>query len=427
MKLKILITAGLLTSVLNADFTLEYKMDGNMKQKVQYKDAQHVLITTDGGQRGESGGQLIVGDKKFMVMKQNGKTKYMDMDVMMEQMKQFGSMMGSSTEEASGDAVPDFKIVHKGKQKKIAGIDGQVWTIEVNADGKKERMDVVVTDDKDVVDAVSKYAQVMKTFTSMGGKGDDALSSLLNIKNGYAAIGFDGMELVKYSDVDIPKSVFALPAGMNVGEKIKNGQKNHGVYTVKKPPLCPIVGSHGRAKRFDAMLKERTGGWKKIESAACIDMMKMYMENAIYQKGDAYIHLSLAVNVDGENGMIAKYKLNNMKVSHLQRGKIQGHRYQSGFLERVGQNAMDIKLPNAMLSLTATKNVKDDLTTFAKEVLDLSKFVPVKKSKPSADDALKSLGAMFGGQGGGNHGGGQAPNNADMQKAGEMLKGIFGK
>jgi hypothetical protein len=422
---KIVLAAGLMTSVLWADFTLEYKMEGNMKQVVQYKDAQHVLITTQGEHKGESSGQLIVGDKKFMLMQQGGKTKYMDMDVMMQQMKQFAGMAGTADSEgAESSSTPEFKIVYKGTKKKMAGIEGQVWILEVNAEGKKEHMDVVVTENDNVVDAVKKYSQIMKQFTDMGNERGDALSSLLNIKDGYAVIGFEGMQLVKYSDADIPDTVFALPAGMNVGTKIKNAQKKHVSATVKKPPLCPMVGTHGRAKQLSKMLKSKADGWKLIENASCINMMNMQAENAIYQKGNGYIHINLSINVEGENGMIAKYKMNHMKVSHLKRGKIQGMRYQSGLLESVGQNVMDIKLPNAMLTLTATQNVKDDLDDFAKEVLDLSKFAPVKKSKPSADDALKSLGAMLGGGGSSSKSGGSAK---DAKAAEEMLKGLFGK
>jgi hypothetical protein len=155
-----------------------------------------------------------------------------------------------------------------------------------------------------------------------------------------------------------------------------------------------------------------------------MNMMGMQVENAIYQKENSYIHIGLSINVDGENGMIAKYRKNNMKVDHLKRGKIEGMEYQTGLLELIGQNVMDIKLPNAMLTLTATRNCKDDLSDFAKEALDLSKFVPVKKTKPSADDALKALGAIFGGDGASNN---KASDSADMQKAGELLKGLFGK
>ena len=419
MTKKIIVATGLLTSVLLADFTLEFKMDDNTKQIVQYKDAQHVKITTNGESQGESGAQLIVGDKKYMVMTENGHTRYMDMDVMLGQMKQMGAMFGEAPQQEKM-SVPEFKVVNKGKKKKIAGVDAQEWTLEAKADGRKERMKVWVTKDDKIVDAIGKYAETMKIFTQMDPQGEDAFSTLLSIEKGTATVDFEGMKLLKYDDANIPNAVFALPKGMDVGKKPKGVQTT----TVKKPPLCPLVGKHGDAKQLKKILKPEADGWKLIENGTCINMMKMRAENAIYQKGDAYIHINLSINVAGENGMIAKYRTSNMKISNLQQGKIQGARYQSALLNRVRQNAMDIKLPNAMLSLTATKNVKDELPLFAKSVFDLSKFVPIKKSKPTADDALKSLGAMFGEKRGAQRE--KAPSNADMQKAKEMLNGLFG-
>lgn len=419
MKTKIILATALLTSGLWADFTLEYKMPDNMKQVVQYKDAQHVKITTSSG--GESGGQLIVGDKRYMVMNQGGQTRYMDIDVMMEQMRQmsgsFGDMMGTEQGHSETNTEPLFKVVKKGQSKTVAGIKGQVWTVEVDEGQGKEYMDIVVTNDDNVVDAVLKYTEVLKGFTQPGEEMEDDLSAFMNIEKGYATIAIEGMELVKYDDSKIADSVFALPAGMAVGEK--SSALNS---TVKKPPLCPLVGAHGNALQLSNMLKKSVNGWNLIENATCINMMKMRAENAIYQKNGAYIHVNLSINVEGENGMIAKYRTNSMKISNLQQGKIQGNRYQSALLERVGQNAMDIKLPNAILTLTATKNTKDDLARFAKSAFDLSQFVSVEKSKPTADDALKSLGAMFGG----GERSANAPSNTDMQKAGELLNGLFG-
>ncbi len=421
--MKKILLSGLLCSALFADFTLEYQMDGNAKQIVQYKDAQHIRVTTKVAQGGESGAQLIVGDKKYMVVNDHGKKRYMDMDVMIQQMKQMQGMMGGAQQADAGEPEPEFKIVKKGAKKKVAGIDAEVWTIEATVDGHKERMNVTVTKDENVVDAVHKYTDAMKTLSGMDERGQESLGKIMNISKGYVAIAFDGMKLVKYDASDIPDTLFALPPGVNMGDKLQIGKQSTAV---KKPPLCPIVGAHGKAKQLDAMTKESVQGWKRIESASCGSMMKMGIENAIYQKGDTYIHLSLSVNVHGESGMIAKYRTSNMKISGLKRGKIEGMHYQSAFLERIGQSAMDIKLPNAMLTLTATQNAKVDFPEFAKAALDLKKFVPVKKSKPSADDALKSLGEMFGGHGGSHHSSGQS-SQADMQKAAEMMKGLFGK
>jgi hypothetical protein len=417
MKNKILLATGLLSTVLWADFTLEFQMDANAKQVVQYKDAQHVKITTE--EKGERGSvsQLIVGEKKFLVMENGGKKRYMDMDVMMAQMKQMGNMF-SGEKEKSVEKAPQFKIIKKGTNKKVAGVDAQLWTVESKFEGKKEQMDIFVTDSKNVVDAVKKYTETMKVFTQMGGEEEDGFSSIFNIAPGHVTVSFEGMKLVKFDDANIPDTVYTLPKGMNTGKSTAK------VAAVKKPPFCPMTGKHGEASQLNKMLKPEANGWKRIESGTCMNMMKMRVENVIYQKGDTYIHISLSVNVEGEQGIIATYKTRNMNVSDLQRGKIQEKRYQAGFLELVGQNAMDIKLSNAMITLTATKNVKDALPDFAKTVFDLSKFVAVKKSKANADDALKELGNVFGGKSAGK---GEMPSNADMQKAGEMIKGLFGQ
>jgi hypothetical protein len=413
MKRKIILATGLLTSMLWADFTLEYKMDDNINQLVQYKDAQHVMITT--GNAGEQASQLLLGDKRYMVMKQDGKTKYIDMDVMMEQMKQmsakYAGMLGEVEKEESQES--NFKIVKKGESKTVAGIKGQVWTVEHEEEGQKEQLNLVVTDDVKVVDAVHKYMNVMTQFTEGSGE-EDGLSSLMNIEKGYVTIAFEGMELVKFDDADISDSVYALPADMDVGKKT-------GV-SVEKPPLCPLVGSHGEAQQLSQMLKPEANGWKQLASATCLNMMKMRIENAIYQKGDSYIHINLSINVEDEKGIVATYRTNGMEIQNHKKGKIQGNRYQAAYLKRSKHDAMDIRLKNAMITMSTTGNDKVDLVAFSKAVFDLSKFVPVEKSKATADDALKSLGGLFSGDASQS-----GESTKDAKTAEEILKGLFGK
>ncbi|KAB7890080.1 hypothetical protein [Poseidonibacter ostreae] len=382
-----------------------------MNQLVQYKDAQHVLITTDS--EGEQSSQLLLGDKRYIVMKQGGKSKYMDMDVMMEQMKQMSAKYGGMPEEVFEEEsqVPDFKIVKKGESKTVAGIKGQVWTLEYEEEGKQ--LDLLVTDDDKVVDAVHKYMNVMTQFTQ-GSADEDGLSSIMNIEKGYVTIAFEGMELVKFDDAEISDSVYALPASMNVDKKTE--------VSVKKPPLCPLVGSHGEAQQLLEMLKPEANGWKQLSSATCMNMMKTKIENAIYQKGDYYIHINLSINAEDEKGMVGKYRINDMEIKNYKKGKIQGKRYQAAYLKKSKHDAMDIRLENAMLTMTTTRNDKVDLVEFSKAVFDLSKFIPVEKSKATADDALKSLGGLFDG------GTSQSEENPkDTKTAEEMLKGLFGK
>ena len=418
--MKKLILLSALSALAIADFTLEYQMDDKAKQIIQYKDAKHVLITSKEAQGDSSGAQLIVGDKKYMVVDEHGKKRYMDMDAMMQQMKQLGSMMGGVEQPNTSRPEPEFKVVKKGAKKKVAGIDAEVWTLEVNDNGHKERMDVSVTKDKKIVDAVHKYTDAMSAISDMDKEGQDSFSKLMNIADGYVAISFDGMKLVNYNNSDIPDSLFALPKGVDVGSKLIAGKKSG---TVKKLPLCPMVDSHGKAKQLSVMLKDSADGWKKIESGTCMEMMKMSLESAIYQKGNSYIYITLSINSEDEKGIVATYRNNNLPIKGLKRGKIEGNRYQTAYLVKAKQYAMDIRLKNAMLTLSLSGDEKVDLPTFTKDAFDLSKFIPVKKSKPTADDALKSLGNMFGGQ----HGNGKAPNSEELQKAGEMLKGLFGK
>jgi len=153
---------GMVTTTLWADFTLQYQMPEHTEQTVQYKDAQHVLITTRDASSEESG-VLLIGEKRYMVTRENGKKKYTDMDAMLEQMKQMRAMYGADPmdEDAEASSLPDFKIVKKKGSRTVAGIKGEVWTVEYSDEGRTEHTDIVVTNNRRVVNAIHKYADAM--------------------------------------------------------------------------------------------------------------------------------------------------------------------------------------------------------------------------------------------------------------------------
>ena len=173
------------------------------------------------------------------------------------------------------------------------------------------------------------------------------------------------------------------------------------------------------------IIKPNVDGWKLIDNGTCSDMMGMHLENALYQKQDGYIHLSLSVNDPHNQGLIATYKVRGLSITGLKRGKLQGHRFQMTHLDMAGVKALDIKLPNAMLELTATDNVTDNLEKEANNLLNLSKFKPVKRTRPNPQDALKNLGKMFGG--GKHQNGANMPSQKDLQKMQDMMKQMMGK
>ncbi len=95
--MKKLILLPTLTLLAMADFTLVYQMDKSTKQIVQYKDAKHIKVTTKESGDSQAVTQYIIGNKRYMLISENGKKHLVDIDKMIEQMKQMQNMMGDSS------------------------------------------------------------------------------------------------------------------------------------------------------------------------------------------------------------------------------------------------------------------------------------------------------------------------------------------
>ena len=421
--MKKIILSSLCITALFADFTLKYDMGENTQQLVQYKDAKHVKISTfstESNSEEENVSQLIVGDKKYLLMNENGKLKYIDIEVMMEQMQGFANQYDGlgfeqSEEEKEELLKPEMKIIKKLKNKIVAGINAEVWIVDFYDEGQVERMEVAVTDEKKVVEAIRKYVKVMDEFSKLD-PDESSMGSFFNIKEGYVLLSVSDMNLIKFDDSLVDSELFVLPESLNA----KTDEKTNSV--IRKPELCPLTGSLGEAKQLSKILKPTSNDWKLLESGTCLNMMNMTLESAIYQKNNAYIHMSLAINLEDEKGIVATYRNNNLKIKDHKKGKIQGKRYQSAYLEKAHQYAMDIRLDNAMLTMSEIGNEEVDFESFANKALDLKQFVPVAKKKVTADDALKELGNIFGGKSDSS-----IPNEKDIKAAEEMFKGLMGK
>ena len=70
-------------------------------------------------------------------------------------------------------------------------------------------------------------------------------------KKGVVAIALEGITLTKYDDHAVPDAVFALPERIRAGASSKTA----GAPAAKKPALCPMSGSHGKAKQLTQMLQ----------------------------------------------------------------------------------------------------------------------------------------------------------------------------
>ena len=355
--------------------------------------------------------QLFKDGKLYTIINENGKKRVMDMTSMLAQMSQMGGGEESFKK-------PKIEIVNRGDSKTIAGVKAKEWTIKFKEHGRIIKDKVYVTEDKDLRKALNGFSKFMSKMT--GSKNDE---NMYEVKDGYVMVAGDGFKITSLSKKDLPDTLFAVNSASKTPSSL--GQIKKPVIHIKKPPVCAIVGKHGKAKMLLAIAKPSVDGWKLIDSATCADMMGMHLENALYKKGDGYIHLSLSVNDPHNQGLIATYKVRGLSISGLKRGKLQGHRFQMAHLDMAGVKALDIKLPNAMLELTATANVTDDLEKEANNLLNLSKFKPVKRTKVNPQDALKDLGKMFGD--GKHQNGANMPSQKDLQKMQDMMKQMMGK
>jgi len=405
--MRTLILMSALSALAMADYTLTMKMDG-VEQKFYYKDDAHMLLESK--ENGHKVAQLFNNGKLYTVTNVNGKKRYMDMSAMLSQMSQMGAGQESMKK-------PKIEVISKGASKTVAGIKAREWTIKFKERGHTVTDKVFVTDNKDLRKALGGFSKFMSKMT--GSKNNE---NMYEVKEGYVMVAGDGFKITNFDTKDLPDTLFTANAAAKVPSI---GQIKKPVIHIKKPPVCAIVGKHGKAKMLLSMIKQSVDGWKLIDSATCADMMGMHLENALYKKGDGYIHLSLSVNDPHNQGLIATYKVRGLSITGLKRGKLQGHRFQMAHLDMAGVKALDIKLPNAMLELTATDNVTDDLEKEADALLNLSKFKPVKRTKANPQDALKDLGKMFGGSK--HQNGANMPSQKDLQKMQDMMKQMMGK
>ena len=188
---------------LYADYTVILQ-SGDGEQVFQYRDDRHASITL-----GKNSRLLVTGDKAYMISDRHGEKVAMDVDQMHAMTRAMGVNVQDEIKKAKDEA--DVRIIKKGKTQKIAGIKGQVWTIEYKEEGRTERANVLVSKEKDIVKAMKAYGRILGR---MAGGADDDIMDFIQIKPGYVVIATldekDGFRLKKFQEKKIPGSAFEL-------------------------------------------------------------------------------------------------------------------------------------------------------------------------------------------------------------------------
>ena len=220
----------MLGGLLFGDFTLVYEMggegDGKREEVIQYHDAKHVKLSFREVSRRNlptPEGEYIIDGVRYAVVREDGKLSYMNMsriDQVTERLTE--ELNVSRLPGKSAPSKPFFTRVKKSGKRTVAGIQGEVWEVESEEDGKKYREKIVVSDNRDLIDAMQRTIGVLQSFGEgpYGMEIDDDLVSMMLVADGYVLLSAEGMVFRSLDHREIEKSVFRLP------KEAVNGMKN---------------------------------------------------------------------------------------------------------------------------------------------------------------------------------------------------------
>lgn len=245
--MKIIILSGMMASMLFSDFTMVYDMDmgeGMMEEVIRYKDSKNVkLFFRRPSQEGhdKATGQYVINGTRYTVVREDGKLTYMNMNKIEEVTDKLTEELNVSKEQERDqeNQKPFFKILKKNGTKIIAGIKGEVWTVESQEDGRKYQEEIVVTDNKKVVEAMGHTFEVLNQFGEgpYGMEIDKELQSMMMVSKDHVLISAKGMKLKRLDHEKIPDSVFVLPKeavnGMENLPKMDDAKKEAGKKLLK--------------------------------------------------------------------------------------------------------------------------------------------------------------------------------------------------
>ncbi|MEA3455929.1 MAG: hypothetical protein U9R26_05440 [Campylobacterota bacterium] len=217
-----IVFASLMTVLLYADFTMIYEMDsgpdGKLEEVIQYRDADYVKLSfRKAGEKETSSqaGQYIIDGRRYTVLREEDKLIYMDMDKIDKATHKLTEELNVSREKEQDPIAekPFFTILKKGAAKTIAGIAGEVWQVESEEDGRKYQEEIVVTNNKEVVEAMQTSLRILNQFGEgpYGMEIDHDLETMMLVADGYALLSAEGMVFKKLDRTKIPDTVFQLP------------------------------------------------------------------------------------------------------------------------------------------------------------------------------------------------------------------------
>ncbi len=217
---------SLMTVMAFADFTLVYKMDNMINEIIEYKDADNVKLSytiDDDDENLTDVGQYLINGRRYSVLREDGNLTYMDMDKTEEKTEELTEELNLTGVDCEANITkPFFEILQKKGEKIVASIKGEVWEVESEEDGEKYKEDIVVTSDKDLVDAVTRSFKILKKFGEgpYGREIGPDVESMMFVEKGFVLMQAEGIRYVKLDHKKIPEGTVRLPK--NAVDSMKN-------------------------------------------------------------------------------------------------------------------------------------------------------------------------------------------------------------
>ncbi len=296
----------LASTLLHADYVIEYQMDDSVQVFKYHSPTSSKMIMSDNG----SDNTIYKIDKKtYMVSDDNGKKTVVDLGKMQAMAKAMGFDASQAMEKK-----PEFKIKKTGKKSSVAGIKGEEWILTGEDDGEPYTAKVVVTRDKEVVKTVRAMNDL---FSSMSGANVD--DSYLEPQKGYVIIKADEMQLKSFKKQKVASSEYQLPTNAQEQQVPNIANLKKGLVDSCYNQVC-CGSTDGTAKVLAPALKNSFKGYELVGTGVCNTLGissvfgKNSVEGALYKKGKDTIQITL--NMDDKDKVILTKTKNNLDAGH---------------------------------------------------------------------------------------------------------------
>ncbi len=219
---KILLT-GLISVALMADYTISYQFEEDDEISVidmmQYKNDKNIKLSyhyNNDSNIFPKRGLYVINGIRYSVEENDNNLTYRGVT-------QYGDMI----DDCQANPNPFFRVIKKLEKEYIAGFEGEIWLVESKEDGVREQEKIVVSSNKELVQAVKTYFNTIKNFGegAYGQEFDAEFQSMFMVAEGYVLIAAKGIELYKFEQNEIVPSTFELPKeAKKVVEVIENSE-----------------------------------------------------------------------------------------------------------------------------------------------------------------------------------------------------------